>query len=173
MLRKIELLKSQNVFWDKFRTELDSIIKKELLANGSLQAHTSEGKKRDVASHFILRAAYCSTEEQRRWFLTQECALFRHRLEKVMNNPKAFRMFLENVSITFDRIDYAEKERLRDKLMACPTGEPSEKGSVTHFSLDDFATTSFYKVPFLQALDLVKFRLVYIERGYAYVPTPR
>lgn len=31
-------------------------------------------------SHFVLRLAHCQTEDQRRWFLAQECALFKHRL---------------------------------------------------------------------------------------------
>jgi DNA primase large subunit len=31
-------------------------------------------------SHFVLRLAHCQTEDQRRWFLAQECALFKQRL---------------------------------------------------------------------------------------------
>jgi len=30
-----------------------------------------------MVSHHILRLAYCQSEEKRRWFLTQEVALFR------------------------------------------------------------------------------------------------
>lgn len=33
----------------------------------------------DRSSHFILRLAFCGTEEHRRWLATQEVELFRHR----------------------------------------------------------------------------------------------
>jgi DNA primase large subunit len=36
--------------------------------------------RKDQVSHHVLRLAFRSSEEQRRWFLTQEALLFRARL---------------------------------------------------------------------------------------------
>jgi DNA primase large subunit len=42
-----------------------------------------------MVSHFVLRLAYCRTDELRRWLLTQECALFRYRFNKLLPSEKA------------------------------------------------------------------------------------
>ena len=110
----------------------------------------------DVASHFILRAAYCRTEELRRWFLQQETALFRHRIEGLSSVQH-----LVN-KMDLDQVSSGEKERLRDKLL-----------SVGGMTPTDFSMTPYYAIPFTQALDLIATRACYVHRGLAYVPLPK
>ena len=42
------------------------------------QDGTKNQQRKDQISHYALRLAYCKTDDQRRWYVTQETALFRH-----------------------------------------------------------------------------------------------
>lgn len=185
-------MKTRNLTPEMFRTQLDASIKANLnaatAASDSKQSNNNNSlaeatKKLDVASHFILRAAYCRTEDLRRWFLTQECHLFRHRLESVAQtqgivgsassggkkrNNDALRNFLANNDFDLDCVSRAEKERLRDKLLSVPSA-----GGGGIMNPVDFHNTEYYRVPFVQALELVAKRECYILGGYAYVPLSR
>lgn len=170
VLRKIEEMKTRNLTPELFRSQLDTSIKTNLTisTSDSKKINASETKKIDVASHFILRAAYCRTEDLRRWFLAQECRLFRHRLETVSQkahggNNDALREFLSHNDFDLDRVTRNDKEQLSEQLMSVPGGpNPVE-----------FHTTEYYKVPFVQALELVAKRECYVQGGYAYVPLLR
>eukprot|EP00581_Thalassiosira_minuscula_P001065 CAMPEP_0183749512 /NCGR_PEP_ID=MMETSP0737-20130205/68323_1 /TAXON_ID=385413 /ORGANISM="Thalassiosira miniscula, Strain CCMP1093" /LENGTH=524 /DNA_ID=CAMNT_0025985269 /DNA_START=128 /DNA_END=1702 /DNA_ORIENTATION=+ len=179
VLRKIEEMKTRNLTPEMFRTQLDASLKTNLTvlqSADSKKTNASESKKLDVASHFILRAAYCRTEDLRRWFLAQECRLFRHRLESVAakssggsggnnnGNNDALREFLANNDFALDRVNRAEKERLRDKLLSVPGGPNNPL---------EFRSAEYYRVPFVQALELVSRRECYVEAGKAYVPLAR
>jgi len=163
VLRKIEEMKTRNLPPETFRTQLDASIKANLTS--TQQKHKT---KLDVASHFILRAAYCRTEDLRRWFLAQECRLFRHRLENLSRssstNNSGLREFLANNDFDLDPVSREEKERLSDKLQKVPGG-PTSPG--------EFINTQYYRVPFVQALELVSRRECYVEKGQAYVPLAR
>jgi DNA primase large subunit len=54
----------------------------------------------DVISHFVLRRAFCENEEHRRWFLTQEMALFRTRFETASERERD--EFLRDNSFDFE-----------------------------------------------------------------------
>jgi len=112
----------------------------------------------DVASHFILRAAYCATEDLRRWFLQQECQLFQFRLDKIANAQLLPHVLAKYSNANMQRLSQDEKLQLQSKLMADPR---------------EFFKTTYYKIPFTQALDLVAKRQCYVANGMAYVPLPK
>jgi DNA primase large subunit len=163
VLRKIEEMKTRILPPAEFRTQLDASIKSNLRSSNN----DGGGGRIDVASHFILRAAYCRNEDLRRWFLTQECHLFRHRLESLSSrgggsNHDELRDFLIRNDFDLDRVSPTEKEKLRDKLMSVPGTNPVE-----------FHATEYYRVPFVQALELVGRRECHVSGGNAYVPLAR
>ena len=113
-----------------------------------------EERRKDHISHFLLRLAYCKTEEARRWFCETEKELFRLRLEEntdeietflICNNLK-FEVVSENEVAQRDSLIRESSKILRDKKLLV------------------------YRVPFVEALELVRGRRVYLEGGMAYVP---
>ncbi|KAM9848200.1 DNA primase large subunit [Aulostomus maculatus] len=117
-----------------------------------------EKRRKDHISHFILRLAYCQTEDLRRWFIQQEVDLFRFRFGDL--HPKQKLEFLHRNNLHYDTISAEERRALLDKLV-------SSSHAVSGITVED---QDFYKVPFQDALDLVRARKVYLKAGYVYIP---
>ncbi|KAL4640910.1 DNA primase large subunit [Arapaima gigas] len=129
------------------RTEVSSALPSEY-----------EKRRKDHISHFILRLAYCQTEDLRRWFIQQEMDLFRHRFNYLVSKSKSD--FLHRNNLQYDTINAEEKNSLMEKLI----------NSSYAFSGCTVEEQDFYKVPFQDALDLVRTRKVFLKDGFAYVP---
>lgn len=120
-------------------------------------------REKDHVSHFILRLAYCRTEELRRWFVTHETDLFRLRWSLLKENcPEEINDFMDASGLSYKPIDNDEKERLREDLIA------SAGFGLTYHK---FTEEKFYKVPWTEAVDLVRVRRVLIKGGMAYIPS--
>ncbi|XP_076831502.1 DNA primase large subunit [Brachyhypopomus gauderio] len=117
-----------------------------------------EKRRKDHISHFILRLAYCQTEDLRRWFIQQEMDLFRYRFDDLISTYKT--EFLHRNNLRYDPISADEKKLLKDRLINSTYG----------FSGATISEQDFYKVPFQDALDLVRLRKVFLQAGYAYIP---
>lgn len=131
------------------------------LSNIGTRVELYDERRMDHVSHFILRLAYCKSEELRRWFLSQECELFRHRFSNLQSSELTM-AFLKESGMEYDPIDQETKESLAPKLVACDT--------IKRRNEEEIMKTDFYKVNFEQAIELVRKRQVYLEKGYAYVP---
>ncbi|XP_055008189.1 DNA primase large subunit, partial [Boleophthalmus pectinirostris] len=64
----------------------------------SLSEH--EKRRKDHISHFILRLAYCQTEDLRRWFIQQEVDLFRFRFNEL--DAQQILEFLHRNNLQYD-----------------------------------------------------------------------
>lgn len=117
-----------------------------------------EKRRKDHISHFILRLAYCQTEDLRRWFIQQEVDLFRYRFNDL--DPRQKLEFLHRNNLQYETISIEEKNTLQKKLISSSHGVSGTK----------VEEQDFYKVPFQDALDLVRTRKVYLRAGYAYIP---
>jgi DNA primase large subunit len=116
-----------------------------------------EERRQDHISHFILRLAYCQSEDLKRWFIAQELDLFRYRLE---SNPDDLSSFLHHADLQYTPISEEEK---RDKM-------PFLVASSIKLTEGIIRSEDYFKVHFTEALDLVRGRKVYLEKGYAYIP---
>ncbi|CAG8435545.1 3692_t:CDS:10 [Ambispora gerdemannii] len=131
-----------------------------LHTNLSSEAYPIQQERRkDHISHFILRLAYCRTEELRQWFLKYECALFKFRFINLSASEQL--EFLKENNLNWKCasifLDDKEKSEMKEQLT---TSSPHV----------NFASETFFEVDFEKVLDLVKRRVVYIKGGKAYVP---
>ncbi|XP_037375809.2 DNA primase large subunit isoform X1 [Talpa occidentalis] len=141
---------------DQYRTKLESEIRKLKFSFRENLEDEYEPRRRDHISHFILRLAYCQSEELRRWFIQQEMDLLRFRFS-ILPKDK-IQSFLKDSHLQFEAISNEEKAlRTQDILNSSP-------------SLPGAKLESVYKIPFADALELYRGRKVYLEDGFAYVP---
>merc|ERR1719187_2316192 len=115
-------------------------------------------RRRDHVSHFILRLAYCRTEDLRRWFLQHETDLFRARF--MHSSPDDIKAFMQQSKMHFTPISREESAELRRLLLA----------GTNNLSSDQMEGRQFFKVPWTDALELVRSRRVLVKGGFAYVP---
>ncbi|XP_069830570.1 DNA primase large subunit [Dendropsophus ebraccatus] len=145
---------------DEYNLKLGNELKKlkfSEAARDEMNDKAYDARRKDHISHFILRLAYCQSEDLRRWFIQQEMDLFRYRFhilpkEKVQD-------FLKFNGLEYVAISKEEKEQHWEDLNSTP--------GVSSTKLEDW---EFYKVPFQAALDLVRPRKVFLSKGFAFIP---
>ena len=161
LLRTIEALRSRNIKGTDFSNAMKKAEARYIPMN------TRDDRQKDNTSHFILRLAYCKSEDLRRWFLQHECELFRFRFQQ--SSPGQIDAFMKANNLGYAPIGKDEKRRLATQLKhvflaGLKGGTPSSKFN------EIFSNMEYYQVPFTEVLTLVSRRQVYVEAGFAYVP---
>ena len=149
---------------DQLDEQLWALVESKIPMRSRRTPGWKDDLRKDTASHFILRLAYCRTEELRLWFLEQEAYLLRARLERL--NEDGLAAFIRREQLVFDMVSEEEKAAKASVL------QTSVRGPLLS-TMMEFERTAFYKVPFTEALELVARRHVHLEDGLAYVPAPK
>ncbi|XP_069660666.1 DNA primase large subunit isoform X2 [Haliaeetus albicilla] len=141
---------------DSYKTKLGAELRKLKFPYKALAEDDYEARRKDHISHFILRLAYCQSEDLRRWFLQQEMDLLRYRFNELTETLR--QKFLEHVNLLFEAISEDLKNELANELCTSTPGMTKVKEQM------------FYKVGLADAVDLFRARRVFIKDGFAYVP---
>ncbi|KFO81226.1 DNA primase large subunit, partial [Cuculus canorus] len=159
-LRLLKVVESLGVTYargnDSYKAKLEAELRK--LKFPALAEDDYEARRKDHISHFILRLAYCQTEDLRRWFLQQEMDLLRYRFNQLTDSLR--QKFLEHVNLSFEAVSEDLKNELAHELLTSTPG----------LSMIKVKEQMFYKVGLVDAVDLFRARKVFIKDGFAYVP---
>ncbi|XP_058162908.1 DNA primase large subunit isoform X2 [Dasypus novemcinctus] len=143
---------------EEYQSKLEAEIRKLKFSYRENLEDEYEPRRKDHISHFILRLAYCQSEDLRRWFIQQELDLLRFRFSILSKDN--IQNFLKDSHLQFEAISDEEKNLKEQEITA---SSPSLTGT-------QMGSESIYKIPFADALDLFRGRKVYLEDGFAYVP---
>ncbi|XP_029451536.1 DNA primase large subunit isoform X2 [Rhinatrema bivittatum] len=156
----VSFLKGSDKYKEKLETELRKLKfpYRDCVGDDGLNDDGYDQRRKDHISHFIVRLAYCQSEDLRRWFIQQEMDLFRFRFGEMKN--ETIQQFLSYNNLTYQTISKDEKNLhandFRDSSFALSTTKVEEQ--------------EFFKVHFQDALDLVRARKVFLQSGFVYVP---
>ncbi|KAJ4001338.1 eukaryotic and archaeal DNA primase, large subunit-domain-containing protein [Lentinula boryana] len=162
ILAEIESSAARNRSWDETKQVTITQCGKYLPLNSNSASgiDVQAERKKDQLGHFVLRLAFCRSEELRRRFMKAETTLFKIRFESDDSNER--RAFLNSKDFNWISVSKDEKDEY--------------KGQLQHFisakvDLDTaFNNEAFYKVKWTTIPNLVEKRKVFLKGGYAYVP---
>ncbi|KAG8217804.1 DNA primase, large subunit [Butyriboletus roseoflavus] len=160
VLAEIESSFARNRSWDELKSVTDTQCKKylPLNSNTAITVHLEDQRRNDHLGHFVLRLAFCRSEELRRRFVKAETTLFKVRYE--MDDKTELAAFLESQRFEWDKVEKLERDQFAKELKALE-GKQSD-------SQDQL---EYYKVPWTRVPDLVAKRRVFLHGGYVYLPS--
>lgn len=157
ILAEIENSASRNKTFDELKTALNSKCKEYLpLLSNTITSRSGEfdfQRRKDHYSHFILRLAFCRSEELRNRFVNAETQLFRYRLETEDTQEKDH--FIKTLNLDWKEATVEEMLEIR-RLFTKDGKYFGEEGE-------------YFKVRWTRVPDLVSSRRVFVSGGFAFV----
>ncbi|KAM4693878.1 DNA primase large subunit [Discoglossus pictus] len=154
----VSFVKGSEEYNKKLEAELRKLKFPYRASQDEINDEVYDQRRRDHISHFILRLAYCQSEDLRRWFIQQEMDLFKFRFSQL--TKEKVQEFLKFNDLEYVAISEEEKNMHETDLMNSTFGLSTAK----------MEGVEFYKVPFQDALDLVRLRKVFLWQGFAFIP---
>ncbi|KAG6845447.1 hypothetical protein H0H87_009355 [Tephrocybe sp. NHM501043] len=165
ILAEIESSAARNRTWDELKTVTNAQCLKylPLHASSARTVDRDSERRKDHLGHFVLRLAFCRSEDLRQRFVKAESTLFRVRYDGDATSERE--LFLNSRDFNWAAVDAAEKAKYRKELFACFQGSKNE--SVREQA---FESEKYFKVKWTRVPDLVEKRRVFLRGGWAYVP---
>ncbi|QRW08226.1 carbohydrate esterase family 10 protein [Ceratobasidium sp. AG-Ba] len=162
VLAEIESCSVRNRTFEDTKQVTQAQCKKHLplSATSALAVDRDAERKMDHVSHFVLRLAFCRSEELRRRFVKAETMLFKIRWETDDRNERA--RFLGSLDIGISSVPEEEIEPFRKDLANASGLRPKVE--------ENQPKETYCKVHWTRVTDLVATRRVFLKGGYAYVP---
>ncbi|PWN48323.1 DNA primase large subunit [Violaceomyces palustris] len=161
VLAEIESSSARNRSYAETKEVINSQLKRYLPLSANTAAskaiHLDLERRKDHVSHFVLRLAFCRSEELRRRFVKAETTLFRIRFET--DDTLERESFLKTLNFDWQAVTLEEKNFYREQLV-----------SVSPRIASTFESETFFKVHWTRVTDLVERRRVFVRGGVAWVP---
>ncbi|KAG5724621.1 DNA primase large subunit [Termitomyces sp. T112] len=165
ILAEIESSAARNRSWEELKTVTNAQCLKylPLHATSAKSVDRDSERRKDHLGHYVLRLAFCRSEDLRRRFVKAESTLFRVRYDEDATSERE--LFLNSRDFNWTAVDAAEKTKYRRELLACYIGSKIETVREQAFEGE-----RYYKVKWTRVPDLVEKRRVFLRGGWAYVP---
>ncbi|TCD60544.1 hypothetical protein EIP91_009920 [Steccherinum ochraceum] len=168
VLAEIESSFARNRPWDELKKVTSTQCENHGLKLHASTAYTEDldgQRRRDHVGHFVLRLAFCRSEELRRRFVKAELTLFRVRYEEdgIVDKDVFHR------SSKFDWEEASDEELAQYKSQLAAAAASSSHTHATS-STSHTAEETYYKVRWTRVPDLVEKRKVFLKHGMAFVP---
>ncbi|KAJ2936721.1 hypothetical protein H1R20_g374, partial [Candolleomyces eurysporus] len=167
VLAEIESSAARNRTWEESTAAVRTQCEKHLLLrpNSSKYDDLDGQRRKDHLSHFVLRLAFCRSEDLRRRFVKAESTLFKVRYE---DDAQADReAFLNSRDFNCLPVSAEEKTAYDTELYSVYNiGSKKEAERRAAFEKEKYLKVKWSRVP-----DLVEKRRVFLKRGWAYVPS--